>query len=312
MPRWYRVARLTGFLLLAVITVYGVQKFLTSDWRAVTDYWMGKLPSLLLILVLALLDMILEAFAWQWVYERFRLRARDLRGFGVALSANAGLLLPAQLGRLIRPDDMVKLGRGDLGECVKAEGAVFVFDALSVVSLLVGVVAWRIHPVVAPIASGVVIAVSLFLGNQVAERLAGTKLGLPRDFWWSWQSAAIVVIQMTGWVANAVAFYVLVSHLPGTFTLWDALFIAPASSVIGLGTGMPGGIGATEGLLGTALQFNQVPPEHFVMVVGAFRVVTFWIRLPIGWVALTLARRPATSPTGDSIRESDTGDRPSE
>jgi uncharacterized membrane protein YbhN (UPF0104 family) len=294
-PRWYRFARLIGFLLLAAITVYGVQRFLTGDWRAVTDYWMGKLPLLLLILLLALLDMTLEAFAWQWVYERFSLRARDLRGFGVALSANAGLLLPAQLGRLIRPDDMVKLGRGSLGECAKAEATVFVFDALSVVSLLAGVVAWRLHPWLAPVASGVVITVSLFLGNQVAERLAGTKLGLPHDFWWSWQSVVIVLVQMTGWVANAVAFYVLVSHLPGNFTLWDALFIAPASSVIGLGTGVPGGIGTTEGLLGSALQFNQVPPEHFAMVVGAFRVVTFWIRLPIGWVALTLARRPPTS-----------------
>jgi len=294
-PRWYRFARLAGFALLAAITVYGVQRFLTGDWRAVTDYWMGKLPLLWLILLLALLDMTLEAFAWQWVYERFMLRARDLRGFGVALSANAGLLLPAQLGRLIRPDDMVKLGRGSLGECVKAEATVFVFDALSVVSLLAGVVAWRVHPGLAPVASGVVISVSLFLGNQVAERLAGTKLGLPHDFWWSWQSVVIVLVQMTGWVANALAFYVLVSHLPGTFTLWDALFIAPASSVIGLGTGVPGGIGTTEGLLGTALQFNQVPPEHFAMVVGAFRVVTFWIRLPIGWVALTLARRPSPS-----------------
>jgi hypothetical protein len=306
-PRWYRVVRLTGFLLLAVVTVYGVLQFATGDWQAVTDYWIGKLPLLALILVLALLDMTLEAFAWQWVYERFTLRARDLRGFGVALSANAGLLLPAQLGRLIRPDDMVKLGRGSLGECVKAEAAVFVFDALSVVSLLAGVVAWRIHPALAPVASGAAITVLLFLGNQIAERLAGTKLGLPRDFWWSWQSVAIVFIQMTGWVANAVAFYVLVSHLPGTFTLWDALFIAPASSVIGLGTGMPGGIGATEGLLGTALQFNQVPPEHFAMVVGAFRVVTFWIRLPIGWIALTLARRPATSPSPAEGDMSDVG-----
>jgi uncharacterized membrane protein YbhN (UPF0104 family) len=290
-PGWYRIARFVGFVLLAAVTVYGIREFLTGDWRSASDYWLGKLPLLLAILVLALVDMTLEAFAWQWAYERFSLRARDLRGFGVALSANAGLLLPAQLGRLIRPDDMVKLGRGSLAECAKAEATVFVFDALSVVSLLAGVVAWRIHPLLTPVAISLVIAVSLFLGNRVAERLAGTKLGLPHHFWWSWQSVAIVIIQMTGWVANAIAFYVLVSGLPGNFTLWDALFIAPASSVLGLGTGVPGGIGATEGLLGSALRFNEVPAEHLALVVGAFRVVTFWIRLPIGWLALTLARR---------------------
>jgi uncharacterized membrane protein YbhN (UPF0104 family) len=299
-PRWYRIARFIGFLLLAGITVYGIREFLAGDWPAVTEYWLGKYPLLLLILVLALLDMTLEAFAWQWAYERFSLRARDLRGFGVALSANAGLLLPAQLGRLIRPDDMVKLGRGSLAECAKAEATVFVFDALSVVSLLAGVVAWRIHPLLTPLTISLVIATSLFLGNRVAERLAGTKLGLPHHFWWSWQSVAIVIIQMTGWVANAIAFYVLVSGLPGNFTLWDALFIAPASSVLGLGTGMPGGIGATEGLLGSALRFNEVPAEHLALVVGAFRVVTFWIRLPIGWLALTLARRKPRASTETS------------
>lgn len=293
-PRWYRLLRLIGFLLLVGITLFYVQlKFDSGDWGAVTDYWATKLPWLPLILGFFVLDLFLEGVAWVWVYERFKIRAADRLGAGVYLSGNAGLLMPAQLGRLIRPDTMVRLGRASVADCVKAEGSVFVLDALSVVTLLGGLVVWRVQPILAPVAVLAVIAAFLFLGDRVANRLAGTRLDLPRGFWWSWQSWAVVLIEMAGWAMHGVAFYVLVLDLPGTLTLWDALFHAPGSAVLGVSTGLPGGMVATEALLGTALHLNEVPAEHLALVVMAFRVVTFWLRLPIGWIALFVVRRRA-------------------
>jgi uncharacterized membrane protein YbhN (UPF0104 family) len=136
-----------------------------------------------------------------------------------------------------------------------------------------------------------VIAVCLFLGNQIAARLSDTKLGMPAGFWWDPRSLAIILIQLIGWAAHGAAFYVLVLHLPGNAGLWDALFFAPAAAVLGIGTGLPGGVGATEGFLGAALSFNKVPQEHLALVISAFRVVTFWIWIPVGWMALAVTRR---------------------
>jgi uncharacterized membrane protein YbhN (UPF0104 family) len=34
-----------------------------------------------------------------------------------------------------------------------------------------------------------------------------------------------------------------------------------------------------------------VPQEHLAMGVAAFRIVTFWLLLPVGWIALAYVQR---------------------
>lgn len=106
----------------------------------------------------------------------------------------------------------------------------------------------------------------------------------------------IVAIQMAGWVAHGFALFVVVAELPGAMTLWDSLFFAPGAAVLGTGTGLPGGIGATEGLLGASLRFRSVPVEHLAIAVAAFRLITFWAWIPIGWLALWAVKRKQIDP----------------
>ena len=143
---WSRYARIVGFVVLAAVTIYGLRELFTGDWNAVAGFWRARMLVLLAIVELAALDIFLEGVAWVWVVERFGMRARDLTGARVYLAANAGRLLPAQLGRLIRPEEMVRLGRGTTAQCLKAEGTVFVLDSLSVAALLAGLLVWRINP----------------------------------------------------------------------------------------------------------------------------------------------------------------------
>jgi uncharacterized membrane protein YbhN (UPF0104 family) len=92
-------------------------------------------------------------------------------------------------------------------------------------------------------------------------------------------------------MAHGLAFFILASDLPGEVGLWDALFLAPGSAVLGLGTGVPGGIGTTEALLGASMGIRGVPQEHLAVGVAAFRIVTFWLLLPLGWLALAYVGR---------------------
>lgn len=292
---WQRYARIIGLVVLIGVTIWGVREFAQGDWKTVTTFWRGKLPILPLVVGFAFLDMFLEGIAWTWVMERFGIRSRDFTGACVFMSSNAGRMLPAQLGRLIRPDAMLRLGRSTVAHSLKAEAAVFYLDAVSSATLLAGLIAWKIHPLLAPVAVAACIAVALRLGHIVADRLAGTKLNLPKDFWWNWRSAVTILIESCGWVAHGIGFYYLVHDLPGNMGMWDAMFFAPGSAVLGVGTGLPGGIGATEGLLGASLKFNQVPAEHLALPVAAFRVLTFWIWIPIGWLALVATRRKAAN-----------------
>jgi hypothetical protein len=290
---WHRWAWVIGLTVLALVTLHGARQFFTGDWTSAVAFWRDRLFLLPAILGLATLDVALEGVAWSWVAERFGLRVRDRTGLRVYLSGNAGRVMPAQLGRLIRPEALVRLGRGTPAQCFKAEASVFVLDVISVVALLAGLGAYLVQPLLGIAAAAGIVAVSLFLGDRIGDALSGTRLGLPPGFWWNWKSLSTVAIQMAGWIAHGLAFYVLVMDLPGAMGLWDSLFLAPGAAVLGVGTGLPGGVGATEGLLGLSLQVNKVPPEHFAVVVAAFRLVTFWCWVAIGWVFLVGIRRHA-------------------
>ena len=259
---------------------------MAGDVAAVSAYWKSKLAILPVVLFFSMINLGLEVVGWAWVFARLGFKANDFTAVSVCVSGKAGLLLPAQLGRLIRPDLMARLGRGTIGENLKAEGAVFVLDSLSVVALFAGLVAWRVVPVSGPAAFTAVVLVFLFLGNRLTRILSRTRIEFPRDFWWSWQAFAIVVVEAAGWAAYGIAFYVVTSGLPGHVGLWDALFLAPGSAVIGFASGLPGGLGLTEGLLGASLSFSGVPGEHLAFSVAMFRLLTFWLLLPIGWLAL--------------------------
>lgn len=288
---WMKHARSWALVLLAAVTIYGVYQFITGDWEAAAGFWSGKLSVIPLVVALAVLDVVLESVGWMWVYERLGMRAFDSGGVLAYLAGRAGLLLPVQLGRLIRPDAMLRLERGGLRRCLKAEAVAFLLDSTSVVALLAALLAYTISPLAAPLAALAVIIVLLFLGDQLTNYLTGTRLELPPAFWWRWSTLAIIVVEMAGWAAHGIALFLVISGLPGEARLWDALFYGPASSVLGVATGLPGGIGATEGFLGASMRIMSIPSEHLVLAVGAFRLITFWLWLPIGWVALGMLRR---------------------
>jgi hypothetical protein len=273
-------------VILGVVSVWGIREFLAGDALALSAMWSRMLPILPIVGVFAVLDVAVEAVAWAMVYERFGMRTRDPVGAAVAVSGKAGLLMPAQLGRLIRPDLMVRLRRGSLGTGLKAEAAVFLLDSASVVALLAGLMCWRVAPLLSPVVFTVVIASCLLMADRIARLLSGSPLELPRRFWWSVKTLLIVVFQACGWVAHGLAFWFLASGLDGVIDLWNALFLAPGAAVLGLGTGLPGGLGATEFFLGASLGGNQVPAAQLALGVGFFRILTFWIWLPIGWLAV--------------------------
>jgi len=312
-----KYTRVIAFVLLGVITAYGAWRFATGDWSDVIGYWRHNLAIIPLLVLLSVIDVALEGLAWMWTYHRFSIRSLDRGGASAFLSGRAGLLLPAQLGRLIRPDAMTKLNRASIGDCLKAEAVVFVLNSISVVALLGGLVAWRLAPVAtpipafiaAPIAAIGIIVFCVFLGNWIAGKLTHTRMHMPVTFWWAWPTLAIVLLGMSGWVAHGLALYVVVADLPGDMGLWDSLFFGAGTAVLGVGTGLPGGVGATEGLLGASLRLRSVPTEHMTIAVAAFRLITFWMWIPIGWLVLAVLNRrlarPVSSESAAELAESE-------
>ncbi|MGB5706311.1 MAG: lysylphosphatidylglycerol synthase domain-containing protein [Arenicellales bacterium] len=293
----FRYSRILAFILLGAITVYGLFRLVNSDWAEVSAYWKGHGEIIPILITISVLDVTLECLAWMWVYHRFGIRVFDRVGTLAFLSGRAGLLMPAQLGRLIRPDAMLKQKRTSLSVALKAEAVIFALDGISVVSLLAGLIVYQLYPLAAPLVVLAIITTSMFLGNFVTQLLTHTRLHLPVEFWWKPITMLIILVCMSGWVAHGVALHVVVSELPGDMTLWDSLFFGPGSAVLGVATGLPGGIGATEGFLGASLRIRSVPIEHLAIAVAAFRLITFWMWIPLGWIAIAIMRRINPVPT---------------
>lgn len=300
--RLFTRSRYLAFLLLGAISIYAVYRLATGDWTEVSRFWLSRSAIIPTLILISFTDVILEGLAWAWVYHRFAIKTFDRVGFLAFLAGRAGLPLPAQLGRLIRPDAMVKHGRTPVLNALKAEAVVFGLDAISVVSLLGGLMVYQVFPRLTPFAVLGGILVPMFLGNLVTQMLTKTKLHLPLRFWWTWSTFFIIVIMMIGWIAHGLALYVVVQDLPGEMTLWDSLFFGPGTAVLGVATGLPGGIGATEGLLGAALKVRSVPVEHLAIAIAAFRLITFWMWIPIGWIAIAILRK-MTPKSSDSMAE---------
>lgn len=288
-------ARSIALVVLLIVTSVGVYTFATGDWTDVVQYWREHAAIIPMLIGFSILDVILESSAWMWSYARLNISAFNRPGATIYLAGRAGLLMPAQLGRLIRPDAMVRLGRASMTDCLKAEAVMFVLDGVSVLALLVGLLVFKVNTWLAIPATLLVAVVMVYPGDKLAELLAHTKLNFPAKFWWSWPTMGIVTVQMAGWVSHGLALFVVVATMPGAMTLWDSLFFAPSAAVIGTGTGLPGGIGATEGILGASLRFRQVPVEHLAIAVAAFRLITFWVWIPIGWLALLAVKRHRAS-----------------
>ena len=100
------------------------------------------------------------------------------------------------------------------------------------------------------------------------------------------------------WMALAAAFLALQLAVP-----WFALPWAYAASQLIGGLPVLGCIGIAEGSMTLVLLCAGVPAAHAVAVIVIYRLVSFWLTLPIGWVAArNLARDEATVPLRAPVR----------
>lgn len=100
------------------------------------------------------------------------------------------------------------------------------------------------------------------------------------------------------WMALAAAFLALQLAVP-----WFALPWAYAASQLIGGLPVLGCIGIAEGSMTLVLLCAGVPAAHAVAVIVIYRLVSFWLTLPVGWVAArNLARDEATVPLRAPVR----------
>ena len=299
-----RHVRLVAMLILVAVTGVGLYTFLRGDWQDSLRYWEGQGPVLLLALALQGADILFDSLLWAMCLRElgihFDLKRRTL----IFMTGYAGLLLPLQLGRFIRSEAIGRLKLGSMRRAAVAESVLLVLTAVSNGAVLSTILMSQIFWPLAPLPGVIIILAFLFVASRVFALITHEKYRLPPGFWWRPRIVAVAFLASVGWYVNGTVLYLVTMHLPQAPKLWQALFIGPSNLLAGVLTGLPGGIGAVEGFLGISLSFVDLPPAHLTLAVAAFRLVTFWFWIPVGWLAFTAVNRMTRKPLTESETQS--------
>lgn len=111
----------------------------------------------------------------------------------------------------------------------------------------------------------------------------------PRVIWVIGQPSRLLLgiggnlIMTTGFLA---AFAATLAAFGQSLPLTTLAIVYLTGTAIGSAVPTPGGMGAVEGALTTGLRTAGIATAAAVPIAVMFRVLTFWIRVPLGWVAL--------------------------
>jgi putative heme transporter len=115
--------------------------------------------------------------------------------------------------------------------------------------------------------------------------------------------AAVTVFSLVNWLADAGCLAAAVKAaglpLPGRsiVLIWSA---AAAATTLNL---TPGGLGVVEAALIAALVATRLPTSEATTAVLAYRLISFWLVLAVGWVAYPIVQRRGARTRGAPLEE---------
>ncbi len=294
-----------GLIVLAAVTAYGLRALFHEDWRGALAFWQGRLWVLGAGLALHGLDLSIECCLWAAILAVFGVRLPVRRIPAVFFSGFAGSLMPVQLGRLIRCEQISRMGLGRFGDVLRAEvilGGVGALGGLAVMAgaLVMSRVPWAGVPLMflAPPAA-------LWLASWVWSLLPLSARAFPGETLRKPAVLAVSCLTPVGWILNSLVLHLVIRGSAPPYPFWQVIFMPPSYMLLGTASGVPGGVGVVETLLGaTLVRWMSLPDAHVLLAVAAFRLITFWVWVGVGWLALLRVLRWPAAPSAAPGKES--------
>lgn len=121
-----------------------------------------------------------------------------------------------------------------------------------------------------------------------------------RTLWWAFTWATL------NWVLDAACLWVFVWSFGSVISPVDLLVAYGLANILAVIPVTPGGLGIVEGVLIATLVGFGVPQSQAILAVLAYRLLNFWLPIPIGGVAYaSLQWRRASDPSPEVATESD-------
>ncbi len=113
--------------------------------------------------------------------------------------------------------------------------------------------------------------------------------------------SVVLALSVAGWLAECVAFYILLHALSVDVTLQQAIFIFSFSMLAGAISMLPGGLGGVEvGMIGLLMALG-VESHLAVTATAIIRLTTLWFAVGLGFAVLPFALQLARCSTSESV-----------
>jgi glycosyltransferase 2 family protein len=235
-----------------------------------------------------------------------------LRGFGVQLStAFIGLAMPPTVGHVAVNARYLRRQDVDEGTIAAAVTMSQVVNVVTTVLLLLvfglltgsGLSRFKIAPgtdVLIGLAAIAAVIIVLSVVPQTRAKLAGIVWPHLRSIWPRLLDAISNPLQLT--ISAGANLVLTAAYLVAFIAALRAVGVHPpilpaavvylTGNAVGSAAPTPGGIGGVEAVLAAGLTAIGIPAHEAIPAVLLFRVATFWLPIPAGWVAyLVLQRR---------------------
>lgn len=286
-----RHGRSVALFIILVLCVNGIVLFALGDHSAFLDNWRTHAQALGLGVLCAFTTIVLDGLCWALLMRQFGVNMFHRWGACIFLSAYAATLLPLKLGRLIRPDAVGRLKLGGRLPAVQVEGVMLMFEAFGAAALFTSMIAFQLNPWFA-LFTGLAVTTTLFAtAHALSEFLVGTRLALPARFWFTPYTWLLFLLIQIGWLLDGLILFMLLREAPGDLPYNQVLAITLGSLVAGSGSGLPGGVGVVEGLIGVSLALLEIPGAFLAFAITGYRIIALWLWVPMGWVCLILIQR---------------------
>lgn len=312
-----------GFVL-AVLVVAGLTIYADASAlaRSLVEFpWKLLLP----VLALTMLNYGLRFIKWQYYLILLGIHVSPGTSFAIFLSGFMMALTPGKVGEILKS----VLLRGVAGTPVPSSASIIFAErlsdglamvALAAIGLLSYPASWPVVVIMFFICSAAVVIIQYRrMGVMVLKRLelVGPIRGHVHHIQTLYSSAHIllrprplaiaVALGVVSWGGECLAFYLILLGFgfdPGWISLLKATFILASATLIGAGSMLPGGMGATEGSILVLLR-GSLPLSAAGAATILIRFCTLWFGVFLGALAFFLASRHYLLPSHSAHRVKD-------
>ncbi|HOD95322.1 MAG TPA: lysylphosphatidylglycerol synthase transmembrane domain-containing protein [Candidatus Hydrogenedentes bacterium] len=285
---WADKLRTAVLCLIAGITLYALYSLRGSDWGAVYAFWHARRFLLAQVFLLGCCDIFLDGLIWRQVLRHQGVTPGKVQSIFLYFSAHAALLMPAQLGRAFRSAETARRCYVSAATTFSAEVLYLGFTAISASALFVSAFMFFQISAIAFFLPLLLIPAGLVAAQIIRPLLIRLKLQIGFVSFLQPALAGLVFLSMLNWLINALNLYLVFRELIPDLSYMHALMISTSTLFVGAISGIPGGFGVAESYIGALLYWLKAPPVHLVPAVLAFRILSVWIWVPVGWLTLGL------------------------